>query len=54
MRTEDIKSRATGTTFKEISKKGFGETLIPLPPLKEQHRIVERLNQLLGDVEQLK
>lgn len=46
-RTADIVSRASGTTFKEISGKGVGETWIPLPPLTEQRRIVARLNELL-------
>ena len=46
-RTPDLILRASGTTFKEISGKGIGETVIPLPPLAEQHRIVARLNELL-------
>lgn len=45
--TSDLIKRATGTTFKEISAKGVGETIIPLPPIEEQKRIVERLEQLL-------
>jgi len=36
----DIKRRASGTTFKEISGSEFGETLIPIPPLSEQMRII--------------
>jgi len=39
---DDIKRRASGTTFKEISGFEFGETLIPIPPLPEQRRIIER------------
>ena len=46
-RTPDLILRASGTTFKEISGRGIGETVIPLPPLAEQHRIVARLNELL-------
>ena len=49
--TKDIISRASGTTFLEISGKKMGETLFPLPPLAEQRRIVERLNKLLPSVE---
>ncbi len=49
--TKDIISRASGTTFLEISGKKMGETLFPLPPLAEQRRIVERLNELLPSVE---
>lgn len=43
MAIPDIKDRASGTTFKEISGKGFGQTIIPLPPLLEQKRIVDLL-----------
>ena len=43
--TPDIKRRATGTTFKEISGAEFGETLVPLPPLREQLRIVQAIEQ---------
>ena len=39
-RTPDIKQQATGTTFKEISGSAMNETLIPLPPIAEQQRIV--------------
>ena len=52
-RTPDMVARASGTTFKEISGKGVGQTWIPLPPIKEQHRIVERLNELLAEVDRL-
>ena len=51
--TPDIKRRATGTTFKEISGTEFGETLIPLPPLLEQRRIVQTIaqyNSILGEI----
>ena len=48
--TKDIQSRASGTTFKEISGTKFGQTLIPLPPLEEQKRIVETLDKLLDNV----
>lgn len=36
----EIVSRASGTTFKEISGTELGKTLISLPPLQEQKRIV--------------
>lgn len=43
----DMYKRASGTTFKEISGTKFGQTIIPLPPLAEQKRIVARLDQLM-------
>ena len=52
-RTPDMITRASGTTFKEISGKGVGETLVPIPPLEEQRRIVTKLSELLNVVRQL-
>lgn len=49
-RTNDIKKRASGTTFKEISGKEFGYTLIPLPPLNEQIRITGKIEKLIPKV----
>ena len=49
--TPDIQSRASGTTFKEISGAEFGRTIIPLPPLSEQHRIVAKIEELLPYLE---
>ena len=45
-RTSDIIQRATGTTFKEISSSEMAETIIPLPPIDEQHRIFMKVTQL--------
>ncbi len=52
-RTPDMIARASGTTFKEISGKGVGETLVPIPPLEEQRRIVTKLSELLNIISQL-
>ena len=45
-RTPDIVSRASGTTFKEISGRGMGDTWIPLPPIAEQNRIITKIKEL--------
>ncbi len=49
-RTEDIKSRASGTTFKEISGAEFGQTIIPLPCINEQSRIIQKLETILNSI----
>jgi type I restriction enzyme S subunit len=54
---EEIRSRASGTTFKEISGSEMGNTLITVPPLAEQKRIIiaveSAFKQLDGIVEML-
>lgn len=37
-----------------ISREDVLDSLFPLPPLAEQHRIVEKLEQLLGEIDKLK
>lgn len=44
-------SVASGTTFLEISAKGFASLPIPIPPLKEQKRIVDKLEELFSDLD---
>jgi type I restriction enzyme S subunit len=44
----DLESRASGTTFKEISGKGFGETQLVWPELDEQRQIVDILEDHLS------
>ena len=45
---------ATGSTIKNLSLKAMNLFIIPLPPLAEQKRIVEKLDKLLADIEELK
>ena len=49
----DINAQATGTTFKEISGKDFALISIPTPPLAEQHRIVAKVDELMGLIDRL-
>lgn len=43
--TPYLQKKASGTTFKEISGTTFGLSLIPLPPLQEQSRIVKAIEK---------
>lgn len=45
---------AGSTNQKELYIGVLQNTIIPLPPLAEQHRIVEKLEQLLGETDKLK
>lgn len=51
--TPEIIKNASGTTFKEISGSKFAQTLLPLPPEKEQYRIVEKIEKLLDQTKKL-
>ena len=50
-KTPEIISRASGTTFKEISGTDFGRTIVAIPPLEEQKRIVNKVNKILNYLE---
>ena len=49
-----LESLGTGATFKEISKRVVENVEIPLPPLKEQHRIVSILDASFEKIDALK
>ena len=51
---EDIFKTVSYVTVKHLSDKHFRTMRIPLPPLAEQHRIVEKLEQVLGEIDKLK
>jgi type I restriction enzyme S subunit len=44
-------SKATGTTFKEISGAAFNKLPVPLPPTNEQHRIVAKIEELFSELD---
>jgi type I restriction enzyme S subunit len=44
-------SKATGTTFKEISGAAFSKLPFPLPPTNEQHRIVAKIEELFSELD---
>ena len=46
-------NKATGTTIKNVSLATMREFAIPLPPLEEQKRIVEKIQELLPYTKQL-
>lgn len=48
-----IDAQASGTTFREVSGKTVAGLPFPLPPLAEQHRIVDRANELIALCDQL-
>lgn len=49
--TADITDLSHSTTFKEVSKSNLKEFQIPLPPLTEQQRIVEKLDLLFEKID---
>jgi len=51
---QEINLLSSGTTRKRIARKKLGEIEIPLPPLNEQKRIADRLDQLLTRIDKTK
>ena len=43
-----IDASASGTTFKEVSGSKVASIRVPLPPLEEQHRIVQKVDELMA------
>ena len=49
-RTTDIQQRSSGTTFKEISGRSFGDTIVCIPPYQEQKRITRKISSILKNI----
>jgi len=43
-----VESEMTGMAYPAISETKLNRALIPLPPVEEQHRIVEKIDQLMA------
>lgn len=43
----EVKNRAQGVAYPAINDTNFNSLLVPIPPLKEQHRIVSKLKSIL-------
>jgi type I restriction enzyme S subunit len=54
LRWLNIRTTSNSTAQPVVSGKGIYPLLLPLPPLAEQHRIVEKLEQVLGEIDKLK
>ena len=52
MKEKDIASLGIGSTFTAISKKDIENIKIPLPPLGEQRRIVEKIEKLFAKIDE--
>lgn len=51
---DEIRSHAAGGAQPNLNVGKISSTVIPLPPLTEQHRIVTKVDELMGICEQLK
>ena len=51
---QQLRKDSDTTTINQLTQKNFNRYLVPLPPLAEQHRIVEKLEQVLGEIDKLK
>ena len=47
---EEIHHRASATTLPILNKSKFSEIPIPVPPINEQHRILEQLSHYIDDI----
>ena len=45
---------AEGMTIKHLTQDALYSLVFPLPPIAEQHRIVAKIEQILGEIDKLK
>jgi len=50
---EILKEQSTGTTFKAITSKILMSLLLPIPPLSEQKRIVEKVDSIMKNIDKM-
>ena len=50
---KEIKLNASATTLPILNKSNFAKLLFPLPPLAEQHRIVEKIEELFTSLDNI-
>lgn len=50
---KEIEEKGTGTTFKSINAQTLNDLLIPIPPLNEQKRIVEKIENAFTYIDKL-
>ena len=48
-----IDQQATGTTFKEVPGREFALIPVPVPPLREQLRIIAKVDELMDLIDRL-
>ena len=51
---KQFSDKVAGAVVQNLNSDKVADSFVPLPPLAEQHRIVEKLEQLLGEIDKLK
>ena len=52
-KTQELKDASHGTTMVHITKAFMESNVVALPPLEEQHRIVAKLDDIMGNLERM-
>ena len=50
-KAHELQSKSTGTTFKAVTGKVVRDLYVPVPPLKEQARIVDKVSDALAEID---